>query len=123
MTMTRLREKQQGGGLLTIIVLALLAYAAYVGIQYVPIKIEFSAVDTILESIGNSHKTEPAYSVREVRAKIDSQLFVNQKQDLLEAFEVTQYRGKFIVSVKLERDLNLLFESTKLVHENSITLN
>ena len=114
--------KQNGGALVTILVLALLAYGVFVAIQYVPLRIESGSVDSILESLETGQTTAPARSVRDVEDKITSLLSVNQRNDLKENFKVRQNGNKFIITVKFDRELNLLYEEKVVTYENSLTL-
>ena len=120
--MKKMSGKQRGGALVTILVLAVLAYGVFVAIQYVPLRIESGSVDSILESMENSQQKAPANSVREVQDKITSLLSVNQRNDLKDSFNVRQNGNKFIITVKYERELNLLYEKKVLKYDKSLTL-
>jgi hypothetical protein len=120
--MKKMSEKQKGGVLVTILVLALLAYGVFVAIQYVPLRIESGSVDSILESMESTQKTAPVKSTREVQDKIVNLLSVNQRLDLKDNFKVRQNGNKFIISVKYDRELNLLYEKKVLKYQKSLTL-
>lgn len=123
MTLKALQGKQRGAsGLVTIIVLAVIAYAAYVVIQYVPLSIESGSVDSILESIEQRHRTQPLTSVKSVKAAIETQLDVNQMLDLKDSFHVEKKEGAYVITVKFERDLNLIYGTKPVNYERTIKL-
>lgn len=115
--------RQKGGsGIGLIIFLAILGYAVFVGIQYVPQHIESNTVRSMLNDLVEKDKTEPMETIGAVRSAIDNQLFVNQMADLKDSFKVTQYRGDFIVTASYERELNLGYETKVMKYEKSVTL-
>lgn len=114
--------RQKGGTLVTILGLALLAYGVFIVIQYVPLRIESGSVDSILDSMENTQKTAPVNSTREIQDKIVNLLSVNQRLDLKDNFKVRQNGNKFIISVKYDRELNLLYEKKVLKYQKSLTL-
>jgi hypothetical protein len=70
----------------------------------------------------NSQQKAPANSVRKVQDKITNLLSVNQRNDLKDSFKVRQNGNKFIISVKFDRELNLLYEKKVLKYDKSLTL-
>ena len=117
------RTMQKGGsGIGLFIFLAILAYGIFVGIQYVPQYIEFNAVRAILNDLVEKNKTERLETMGEVQGAIDNQLYVNQMSGLKDRFEVTQDRGDFVIKVRYERELDLLFETKAMKYEKSVTL-
>jgi len=121
--MKKMKVNQRGGAIVPIIVLVLAAYGVFIGIQYVPIKIEFSSVDAILESIETTQRVEPASSLAAVKEKINNQLYINQRQHLADAFEVKQNGGRFTIRARFERELNMGYARKMMVYDNSLTLN
>jgi len=119
----RRQNRQKGGsGIGMVITLVILGYGVFIGIQYVPQYIESSNVKMILDSIIDKHNKDPAESAHALQSMIDNQLYINQMEDLKDAFKVTQYRGDFIINVSYERELNLLYTNKKMLHETTITL-
>lgn len=117
------QTRQQGGSAIGLIIfLAILAYAVFVLIQWVPQYIESNTVNTILTNLHDKHKAEPFDTMGSVQSAIDNQLFVNEMRDLKDSFKVTQYRGDFVVNVSYERELNLLYETKLMKVEKSVTL-
>jgi hypothetical protein len=121
--MNGLPGKQKGSAVFTLIVLAVLAYGVYIGIQYVPIMIESSSVDAVFDNLTTNQKSNPIRSVRDVEGKVNDLVNVNQLYSLQDSFEVRQYLGDIVVSVKYERELNLGFKTKLIEYEKSITLN
>lgn len=121
--MIRISGSQRGAsGVGTVILLAIAAYGVYVGIQYVPQLIESSSVGSILNSIEHEHKAEPIRSAQALRAKVDNHLNINQLNHLKDSFSVREFGNEYIIEVSYERELNLLYETRKIKHENSLTL-
>jgi hypothetical protein len=118
-----LQRNQKGGSAVAlIIVLAVFAYAVYVGLQYIPQRIESGTVDSILDSISENHKTTPVQNVSEILSAITRQLNVNQMDDLKDNFKVSKYRGTYIIKASYERELNLGYEIKKIQYEKTRTL-
>ena len=115
--------KQRGGGAISLVVtLAVLAYGVFVGIQYVPQYIEASSVNSILESLADTHRKEPFSDTSAIHAAIDNQLYINEMGAMKGHFSIIPSRGSYIVTVRYERELNLLFAKKQVPHEKSVTL-
>ena len=119
--MTHALKKQQGLGLLTIIILLVLAGGIYFGMQYIPQYMEAGTVDSILESIEKEHDTSPT-TKKIVEGAIEKRLLVNNLRDLEKDFHVTEKNGKLIVTVHYERELNLIYEKKKVVFDRRLEL-
>jgi len=118
-----LQSKQKGASAIVfIIVLALFGYAVYVGLQYIPQRIESGTVDSILDSIAENHKTTRVQNVSEILSAITRQLNVNQMDDMKDNFKVSKYRGTYIIKVSYERELNLGYEIKTIQYEKTRTL-
>jgi len=118
-----IRHRQQGGSAIgLIIMLAIIGYAVFVGIQYVPQYIESASVNAILINIVDNHNREPLSDASAVQSAIDNQLYINQMDDLKSSFTVTPSRGHYIITVRYERELNLLYETRKMLYEETVTL-
>jgi len=119
-----MQTRQQGGSAIgLIIILAILAYGVFVGLQYVPQYIESATVDTILDNVVGKNNTERLGDTSAVQKAIDNQLFINEMRDLKTNFKVTQNRGDFVITVRYERELNLLYEKKLMQYEKTVTLN
>ena len=118
-----LQRKQKGASAIVfIIVLAIFGFAVYVGIQYIPQRIESGTVDSILDSIAEKHKITPVQNVSEILSTITRQLNVNQMDDMKDKFKVSKYRGTYIIKVSYERELNLGYEIKTIQYEKTRTL-
>ena len=118
-----LQNKQKGGSAIgLIIVLAIFAYAVYVGLQYIPQRIESGTMDSILDSIVQNNKTTPVQNVSEILSAITRQLNVNQMDDMKDNFHVSKYRGTYIIKVSYERELNLGYEIKTIQYDKTRTL-
>lgn len=106
----------------TVLLLVILAYGIFVGIQWVPQIIESSSVDSVLNSIESTHRSDPVRSAQAARTLIDNHLQINQMQDLKEVFTVREWANDYVIEVSYERQLNLLYETRTLHYEKSLTL-
>lgn len=118
-----IRHRQQGGsGIGLIIMLAIVGYGVFVGIQYVPQYIESASVNAILINIVDNHNREPLSDASAVQSAIDNQLYINQMDDLKSSFSVMPSRGDYIITVRYERELNLLYTNKKVLYGETVTL-
>ena len=118
--MNPLPSRQSGASAVgTAILLGVLAYGIFVGIQYAPLFIESQSVDAMLDSIESDHKVEPISSAYELRGKLEKHLEVNQMRDLAERVDVSQNAGGYTVTVAYERELNLLYEHRKIAFRHA----
>ena len=118
-----IRRKQKGASAIgLIIILIILGVGIYIGLQYIPQTIEAGSVESILASIERDHNRNPANSVSEVWGKINSQLEVNQMDDLRKRFNVTQLGGEFVIEVSYERELDLIYEKKTIHYDKSVSL-
>ncbi|NCF62293.1 MAG: DUF4845 domain-containing protein [Gammaproteobacteria bacterium] len=120
--MNKTPGNQKGAAVVTILVLAIIAYAIFVGIQYIPLQIESSAVDSILTTIEESEKTARSMNTGEVKNKINGLLNINQMDDMADSFKVSKYRDDFIVEVSYDRELNLLYQKKLMPYRKKLTL-
>jgi hypothetical protein len=117
------RKDQHGGSIIgLVIILAFLGYAVFVAIQYVPQYIESTTMDTVLQSIEDAHRKEPLTDIRSVQAAVDKQLYINGRTDMENHFSIVPIRGSYVVTVRYQRDLDLLFTKKQLEHGKSVTL-
>lgn len=117
------RVRQTGASAIgMMLVLFVIVYGAFVGMQYLPQFIEAQTVDSILTSLRSSQQVNPAASVYEVESRIAGQLNINSMNDLENSFRVSHQGGHFIVDVSYERELNLLFTQKTIQYQRSVTL-
>jgi hypothetical protein len=120
--MRRIQQQHGGSAIGLIILLVVLGYGVFVGIQYVPQYIESNTVDTILDNLADKHGKEPFTDSSAIQAAVDSQLYINQMGAMKGNFSIIPSRGSFIVTVRYERELNLLYAKKQIQHEKSVTL-
>lgn len=121
--MNRPRQRQRGASAAgTIILLAIVAYGVFVGIQYVPQLIESGSVHSVLNSIESAHHSDPARNAQAVRALVDNHLSLNQMNHLRNSFNVREFANDYVIEVSYERDLDLFFAKKVITYETSLTL-
>lgn len=121
--MKTLPAKQKGASaVVTVIVLAVLAYGVYIGIQYVPQAIESRAIDSIFSTISKEHKLDPIGSAGEARSKVAKMLNVNEMNDMAKNLKVKQNAGTITIKIKYERELNLGFKTKPMPYEKTLVL-
>ena len=117
------QTRQHGGsGFGMIVTLLIIGYGVFVAIQYVPQYLEAATVKTILDNIVDKNKNGELSSTTDVRSAIDNQLYINEMTNLGDSFTVTQNRGHFVIKVKYERELNLVYGKKQIPYETSLTL-
>ena len=118
-----MHRKQKGASAIGLIVmLAILGYGIFIGLQYIPQFLESGTVDSILGSIEANHKASPVGSVNEIQGAIKRQLDVNQMNDMMDKFYVTQNGGTYTIEVNYERKLNLGYKNKLMKYEKTLTL-
>jgi hypothetical protein len=121
--MKRLPAKQKGASaIVTIIILALLGYGAYVGIQYVPIAIEDKSISSILSTIETTNKTDPVSSPQELKDRVVKALQINEMNDMTDAFTVKKIKEKIVIKFNYDRELNLIYETKQIHYEQTLSL-
>ena len=121
--MKALPAKQKGASaIFTIIVLALLAYGVYLGIQYVPQAIESRAIDSIFTTVDKDHRMDPIRSADEAKSKVVKMLQVNEMNDMAKNVKVKQIAGTITIKVKYERELDLGFKTKPMLYEKTLVL-
>jgi len=121
--MNSLPEKQRGASTIgTIIILAVLGFAAYVGIQYVPQVIESKSVDSILKTMENTQKENPVTTVQAAESKLIGMLQVNEMNDMTKNFTVKEGEGGIIIAFSYDRELNLLFTKKPMHYRKKLRL-
>ena len=121
--MSNLPAKQKGASaIFTVIVLALLAYGIYLGIQYVPLAIESRAVDSIFATVDKEHRMDSLQSEGQARNKVSTLLNINEMNDMAKNLSVRQIGGTITIKVKYERELNLGYKVKPMLYEKILVL-
>ena len=117
------QRKQIGNSVFSLIVtLAVIAIGAYIGVQYIPQRLEFSTVESVLENIRQDHLVRRVASMQELQRSIDNQLNINEMNDLKRYFKVTNDGGMYVIRVSYERDLNLIYTTKQIRYDRSLSL-
>lgn len=119
---TRQRVQKGASKISNILLLAILGFGIYLGIQYVPHYLDVKTLDSVLDSLVNGQVTNPAASAQEVTSRISSQLNINQKDNLRGAFKVREDGRSITVTAIYDWELNLLYEKKPMRYERSISL-
>jgi len=122
--MKKLPGKQKGASaIVTIIIIAVLAYAAYIGIQYVPQLVESKAIDSILDGIESTQTTNPVTSVQAANDKVTRMLQLNEMGDMAGSYTVERVAGNIVITFSYDRELNLVYKVLPMHYESSLRLN
>jgi len=119
---TSQRAQRGGSAIIPVIILAIIGFGAYIGIQYLPQYIESNTVDSILSSIEKANANTPLNGVKGIQDIINKQLNVNDMNDLKENFKVTHDGEAYTVKVSYARELNLIYTKKAIEYEKSIAL-
>jgi hypothetical protein len=121
--MNPIKKRQHGASSVAgIIVLALIGAGIYIGLQYIPQRIESGTVNSILGDIKKAHASKPAREGKDIQAMIGRSLNINQLEDMQKYFTVTENSDEIVVSVAYERELNLLYTKKQINYNKSLTL-
>ena len=116
-------KHQRGGSpVLTLIVVAVLGYVVFVGVQYVPHWLEARSVSSILNSVEETYASNRSGSKQDIEAQVIRMLQVNEMHDMTENFSVSGNSGGYTVSFRWDRTLNLGFETRTLNFERTVSL-
>ena len=117
------QRKQSGGSVFGLIVtLAIIGIGAYIGMQYIPQRIEAATVESMLENIRQDYLSTRVGSMHELQRSIDNQLNINEMNDLKKHIKLTHEAGMYVVRSSYDRDLNLIFTTKQLHYENKVVL-
>lgn len=121
--MRNLPKRQKGASaIVTIIVLALLAYGVYIGIQYVPQIIESKSVDSILDRVASDQPIDPVSTESAAEAKVIRMLQINEMNDMSKNLKVSRGSGKIIIKFSYDRELNLVFKKHPMHYEKMLEI-
>jgi len=118
-----LPASQPGKSLIgNLIVLALIAFGIWVGIQYIPQRIEAGTVRTILDQVQQRHNATPFQDDRDLWAVINNHLHINEMRDMKNHFKARWDRDTVTVTVDYQRDLNLVFTTRTMEYHEELVL-
>lgn len=121
--MIKLPARQKGASaIVTIIILVVLGFAAYVGIQYVPQVVESKSIDSILKTMEDAQKTDRITSAVDAKTKLVNLLQINEMNDMIDSFTVKDRDGKVTIGCRYDRELNLIYKIHPMHYEKTLTL-
>jgi len=121
--MNNLPKKQKGASaIVTIIMLVIIGFGAYVGIQWVPQMIEAKSIDSVLQNVEDAHRTDPVTSVDDARTRVIKLLQINEMNDMTGAFTVKKNDGRITIDFSYDRELNLLYKVKPMHYEKTLQL-
>lgn len=120
--MERIHKQRGMSGLGLVVVLAVIGYAVFIALQYIPQAIETGSVDTILGSLEDMHDEKSFRNTTEIRNAVNRQLDVNDLNDLRDAFSISDDGEVFLVNVSYENKLNMLYGTKVTDVDKTISL-
>lgn len=121
--MKNLPYRQKGASIVaTLLLLAVVAYGVYVGINYVPIMIESQGVDSILNKIKSDQQGDPITTEHQAEAKVIRMLQINEMDDMAKNLKVRYFSGKVEIKFIYDRKLNLGFKVHPMHFEKMIEI-
>ena len=116
-------RKQQGASpVVLLIILAIIGIGVFIGMQYIPQKMERGAVDTLMSNIEKNHASTPFASKQEIDSQIANKLNIEGMNDMLNTFTVTEENDGYVVTAKYQRELNLIYTTKPVLYEKTLIL-
>lgn len=121
--MTITPRKQQGASaVVLLIILAIIGIGVFIGMQYIPQKMERGAVDTIMSDIEKNHASTPFSSKQEIESQIANKLNIEGMNDMYNAFTVAEEDDGFVIKATYDRELNLIYTKKPVPYEKTLIL-
>jgi len=121
--MNKLPAQQKGASaIVTIIFLAVLGFAAFLGIQYVPQMIESKSIDSILRTMEDTQKTERVSTLVDAKNKVIKLLQINDMTDMQNNFTVEKSDGGIMITFSYDRELNLIYKKQPMQYRKKVRL-
>jgi len=121
--MNKLPAKQKGASAIgTIIILAVLGFAIFVGIQYVPQMIESKSIGSVLRTMEETQATDRVSTVVDARNKVIKLLQINEMNDMIDHFTVEKGDGGIMISFSYDRELNLIYKKQVMKYRQKVRL-
>lgn len=122
--MTNPAGKQEGKSAIgNLLVFALIGFGIWVGIQYIPQRIEAATVRSVLDRVEKRHAATPIRDDRDLWTIVNNQLNVNAMEDMRPNFKSSWDRGAVTVTVDYARELNLIFTTRTMEYHERLVLN
>jgi len=121
--MIKLPASQKGASaIVTMIILVVLGYGVYVGIQYAPLVIESKSIDSILNTMEDAQRTDRITSAVDAKTKLVNLLQINEMNDMMDSFTVKDRDGKVTIAFNYDRELNLVYKMHPMHYEKVLIL-
>ena len=121
--MNKLPAKQKGASAIgTIIMLAVLGFGVYVGIQFVPQMIESKSIDSVLRTMDETQKSDRVSSVAGATNKVIRLLQINEMNDMTDNFTVEKGDGGIVIAFSYDRELNLIYKIQPMQYRKKVRL-
>jgi len=121
--MNKLPAPQKGASAIgTIIILALLGFAIFIGFQYVPQAIESKSIDSILRTMEETQSSDPVSTIVDARNKVIKLLQINDMNDMTDQFTVEKGDGGIMISFSYDRELNLIYKVQPMKYRKKVRL-
>jgi hypothetical protein len=121
--MKGLQRRQIGAATFSnIIMIAVLAYVGFVGIQYAPQIIESKSIDTILDDIERNHRSQTVTTTQVAFEAVISMLQTNEMNDMTDSFTVKEINGSINITFSYDRELNLIFKKQPMHYSKTLIL-
>lgn len=104
------------------IVLALVIFGVWVGIQYIPQRIEAGTVQSILDRVQARHNSTPIRDDRDLWAVINNHLNINDMRDMQDHFKTKWDGTTATITVNYDRDLNLIFTTRTIQYRETLVI-
>jgi len=122
--MDNLPAQQKGASaIVTMIVLVILGFSVYVGIQYAPQFMESKSIDSILKTIDGAHKVERIDDEQAAKTKLVGLLQINEMNDMSDSYKVRQSNDKITITFSYDRKLDLIYEVKSIHYDKILILN
>jgi len=116
-------QRQWGGSLFgNLILLALVAYGGYIGVQYVPQLIESTSLDSMLDTLESQHRTQQYESSHQVEQAVKNLLNLNGMDDMAQHIQVRESGQGTSIEIAYERELDMLYTTKTLRYQKTLDL-
>lgn len=116
------RKQQGASAVVLLIILAIIGIGVFIGMQYIPQKMERGTIDTIMSNIEKNHASTPFSSKQEIESQIANKLNIEGMNDMYNAFTVTEEDDGFVIKATYDRELNLIYTKKPVPYEKSLIL-
>lgn len=121
--MKKLPARQKGASIIvTIITLAVICFTAFVGFQYIPQMIESRSIDSILDTMTKRQHTDPVTDAGDARAKLIKLLQINEMNNMMDSFTVSDRDARITIVFSYDRELNLVYKVHPMHYEKTLGL-